>query len=119
MPPDKFTEFGEDSDDNGKTSALDAEDSITAQGKYLCDLAEDIDTLRADKEVEGDSLDLTLAAYDVGLDAVKQAHGVPDTPRSKSYVSAIRSQFSVYSGAVKPPDGSPYPTGSGIPTTAQ
>ncbi|MFH8470882.1 transglycosylase SLT domain-containing protein [Streptomyces sp. NPDC017991] len=119
LPPDKFDEFGEDDDDNGTTSALDAEDSIMAQGRYLCSLAGDVETLLADNEVEGDALDLTLASYDVGLEAVKEARGVPTTSRSQSYVSGVRSQFSLYSGAIKPPEGSAYPTISAVPTSTQ
>ncbi|NJP74138.1 lytic transglycosylase domain-containing protein, partial [Streptomyces sp. C1-2] len=34
LPPDVFAKYGKDDDDNGKTSALDAEDSIMAQGRY-------------------------------------------------------------------------------------
>jgi len=116
MPPDKFTKFGEDYDHNGKTSALDPKDSITAQGKYLCSLAGDVKQLLNDKAVTGNALDLTLAAYDVGEEAVKQARGVPDTAQVQSYIAGIRSQFALYSGAIKPPAGSPYPTMSAYPT---
>ncbi|TXL83873.1 transglycosylase SLT domain-containing protein [Streptomyces sp. IB2014 016-6] len=115
LPPDKFDEFGEDEDDNDETSALDAADSIMAQGKYLCSLAEDIDVLAANNEVKGDRLDLTLAAYHVGLDAVRQAKGVPDHSGAQSYVYGVRSSFAVYSGAVKVPEGSAYPTISPLP----
>ncbi|MEU9413145.1 transglycosylase SLT domain-containing protein [Streptomyces sp. NPDC048281] len=116
MPPDKFTKFGEDRDDNGKTSALDPEDSIMAQGKYLCSLAGDVKQLLNDNAVTGNALDLTLAAYDVGEEAIKQARGVPDTDQVQSYIAGIRGQFALYSGAIKPPDGSPYPTISAYPT---
>ncbi|MFJ2608174.1 transglycosylase SLT domain-containing protein [Streptomyces sp. NPDC091279] len=124
LPPDKFKEFGKDTDDNGKTSALDAEDSIMAQGKYMCSLYGDVKDLIANNVVKGSPLDLTLTAYDLGLDAVKEAGGVPDTSRSQSYISSIRSQFALYGGAIKPPEGSaypsmsasPYPTAAGTPT---
>lgn len=121
LPPDKFEEFGEDDDDSGETSALDAEDSIMAQGRYMCALAEDIAELAAHNEVKGDQLDMTLAAYELGLDEIKKAKGVPDHSRAKSYVMGVRTSFALYSGAVKPPEGEPYPSitpleGSPYPT---
>ncbi|MEE1940980.1 transglycosylase SLT domain-containing protein [Streptomyces sp. TRM 70361] len=119
VPPDKFEEFGEDEDDNDETSALDFEDSIGAQGKYMCSLAEEIDTLIANNEVEGDRLDMTLAAYDLGLDAVKQAKGVPDGSRAQSYIIGVRTSFALYSGAIAPPSGSPYPTITPLPLPEQ
>ncbi|MGK3944968.1 lytic transglycosylase domain-containing protein [Streptomyces sp. RP5T] len=110
MPPDKFKEFGKDDDSNGKTSALDADDSIRAQGRYMCSLAKEIDTLVTNNEVTGDRLDLTLAAYDAGLDAVKAAKGVPDTQQTQSYIIGVRSSFALYSENVKLPAQESYPT---------
>ncbi|MET4926990.1 transglycosylase SLT domain-containing protein [Streptomyces sp. PSRA5] len=115
LPPDKFDEFGEDDDDNDDTSALDAADSIRAQGRYLCSLSKEIETLAANNKVKGDHLDLTLAAYDLGLSAVKQAKGVPASGGAQSYIYGIRSSFSLYSDAIKLPDGAVYPTISPLP----
>jgi hypothetical protein len=119
LPPDKFKQFGKDDDNNGKTSALDATDSIMAQGRYMCSLSDDIYRLLINNQVSGDRLDLTLAAYDVGLDAIKQAKGVPDNAKTKSYIVGVRSGFAVFAGIVKTPDGSPYPTLSSSPTGGQ
>ncbi|MEU6201526.1 transglycosylase SLT domain-containing protein [Streptomyces sp. NPDC047061] len=116
LPPDKFKEFGEDDDDNGDVSALDPEDSIMAQGRYLCSLAKDIDTLRADQAVEGNALDLTLAAYDLGIDAVKQAKGIPKSSSAQAYVIGVRSGFVLFSDAVELSDGQTYPSLSPRPT---
>ncbi|GAA2066233.1 hypothetical protein GCM10009801_12410 [Streptomyces albiaxialis] len=119
LPPDKFEEYGEDDDDNDETSALDAEDSIMAQARYMCALAKDIEEMAKNNEVTGDRLDMTLAAYSLGsLDAVKKARGVPKDRDAKGYIVAVRSGFSLYSGAVKPPDGQPYPTPSPFPTSS-
>ncbi|MFJ2833062.1 lytic transglycosylase domain-containing protein [Streptomyces sp. NPDC087263] len=115
LPPDKFKEFGKDDNDNDKTSALDAADSIMAQGRYMCSLADEIDTLMANNEVTGDRLDLMLAAYDGGLDAVKQAKGVPDNSRAQSYIVSVRSSFALYSADVDLTDGEEYPTFSPRP----
>ncbi|MEV7345458.1 transglycosylase SLT domain-containing protein [Streptomyces sp. NPDC093544] len=116
LPPDKFKEFGKDDDDNDKTSALDAADSIMAQGRYMCSLAKEIDTLIANNEVAGNSLDMTLAAYTVGLDAVKQAKGVPKTDKAQSYVIGVRSSFALYSESVDLGDDEEYPSLSPRPT---
>ncbi|MFD5627451.1 MULTISPECIES: transglycosylase SLT domain-containing protein [unclassified Streptomyces] len=117
LPPDKFKEFGEDDDDNDKTSALDASDSIMAQGRYMCSLAKEIDTLIANNEVKGNSLDMTLAAYTAGLDAVKAAKGVPDTDKAQSYVVSVRSSFALYTDSVDlGEDDEEYPSLSPRPT---
>jgi len=109
MPPDKFKEFGKDDDDSGETSALQAEDSIRAQGRYMCSLAKEIDTLVTNNEITGDRLELTLAAYDAGLDAVKAAKGVPDTQQTQSYIIGVRSSFALYSENVDLPGEASYP----------
>jgi hypothetical protein len=119
LPPDKFKEFGEDSDGNGQTSALDAEDSIMAQARYMCSLAKDIDSLVANNEVKGDRLDMTLAAYKVGLDSVKQAKGVPDDDRAQSYIISVRSGFSMYLSGTGLSGGSAYPSLSPRPMPSQ
>jgi hypothetical protein len=118
LPPDKFEEFGEDDDDSDETTALDAADSIMAQGRYMCSLAKDIDALIASNELRGkdlNRLDLTLAAYHLGLDAVKKAKGVPDHSGAQSYVFGVRTSFALYSGAVEVPGGSSYPSVSPLP----
>ncbi len=119
VPPDKFEEFGEDDDNNGKTSGLDPEDSIMTQGRYLCSLAKQIDTLLDTKKVKGDPLDLTLAAYDVGLDKIKKAKGVPEASDANTYVVGVRSSFALYAGVVKPPEGEDYPTMSPAPQPSE
>ncbi|WP_405916754.1 lytic transglycosylase domain-containing protein [Streptomyces sp. NBC_00728] len=113
LPPDVFTQYGKDDDGNGKTSALDAKDSIMAQGRYLCELAKQGQQMIDDGEVDrsdGDGttnsvLDLALAGYDVGMDAVRAARGVPQTNEAQGYVLAIRAQFAKYQGIGAPPSG--------------
>ncbi|MEU3143565.1 MULTISPECIES: transglycosylase SLT domain-containing protein [unclassified Streptomyces] len=121
LPPEIFDEYGEDDDDNDETSALDAEDSIMAQGRYLCDLAEEAQQMIDANEATGSVLDLALAGYHVGMDAVRAARGVPQTNEAQGYVLAIRAQFAKYEGVAAPPAGStpgvtpgmdPDPTGS-------
>ncbi|MFF4354388.1 lytic transglycosylase domain-containing protein [Streptomyces sp. NPDC001530] len=126
LPPDIFKQYGKDDDDNGKVSALDAKDSIMAQGRYLCDLADqgqkllDSGEVRETDDDDGTTnsvLDLALAGYDVGMDAVRAAKGVPQTNEAQGYVLAIRAQFAKYQGIGAPPSGAtpgvtPSPTDS-------
>ncbi|OIJ69168.1 transglycosylase SLT domain-containing protein [Streptomyces mangrovisoli] len=116
--PDVFTQYGKDDDGNGKTSALDAKDSIMAQGRYLCDLAGQAQQMIDANEATGSVLDLALAAYDVGMDAVRAAKGVPKTAEAQGYVAAVRAQFAKYAGVAAIPSGTATPTGiqTSLPT---
>ncbi|MGV9450207.1 transglycosylase SLT domain-containing protein [Streptomyces sp. NPDC003635] len=110
LPPEKFTQYGEDDDDNDKVSALDAEDSIMAQGRYMCALADEAQKMIDNGEVvrtgtTDTALDLALAAYHVGMDAVRAARGVPNTNEAQGYVLAVRAQFAKYEGIAAPPSG--------------
>lgn len=114
LTPDVFNKYGKDDDDNGKTSALDAKDSIMAQGRYLCDLAGqartallngEVNATNTDQSTDSAVLDIALAAYDVGMDTVRAAKGVPQNAEAQGYVLAIRAQFSKYSGMYTPPPG--------------
>ncbi|MFI1169404.1 lytic transglycosylase domain-containing protein [Streptomyces sp. NPDC020801] len=110
LPPGIFTRYGKDDDHNGKVSALDAADSIMAQGRYMCDLADRAQRMIDDGEVvptgtTNSVLDLALAGYHVGMDAVRTAKGVPNTNEAQGYVLAVRAQFAKYAGIAAPPGG--------------
>ncbi|MFI1539452.1 lytic transglycosylase domain-containing protein [Streptomyces anandii] len=121
LPPGIFTRYGKDDNRNGKVSALDAEDSIMAQGRYMCDLASQAKQMTDDGVVDqtgtGNSvLDLALAGYHVGMDAVRTARGVPKTNEAQGYVLAVRAQFARYAGIAAPPGG---PTPGNSPDPAR
>ncbi|MFF2848448.1 lytic transglycosylase domain-containing protein [Streptomyces sp. NPDC058001] len=113
LPPDIFEKYGKDDDDNDKTSATDAADSIMAQGRYLCELADQAQKMIDSGEVkktdaEGNPtsvLDLALAGYHVGIDEVRKAKGMPQTNDAQGYVFSIRVQFAKYQGIGAPPSG--------------
>jgi membrane-bound lytic murein transglycosylase MltF len=100
LPPDKFEEFGEDEDDNDETRATDPEDSIMAQGRYMCSLAEKVKPIVDNGEApDGQGvLDLTLAAYEVGLEEVQKAKGIPESDEAQAYVAGVRSLFPRFEG---------------------
>lgn len=117
LPPAVFDEFGEDEDDSDKVSALDAPDSIMAQGRYLCSLAKEVQGLLDSGQAIGSVLDLTLVAYDAGVQAVREAGGIPATNQSQGYVMGIRALFAKYQGlGAPPPSFSPTPTPTPTPT---
>ncbi|MFE2336673.1 MULTISPECIES: transglycosylase SLT domain-containing protein [Streptomyces] len=115
LPPDVFDEYGKDDDDSGETTALDAEDSIMAQGRYMCDLADQAQELIDSGEAEGSVLDLALAGYAVGIDAVAAAGGLPATNEAQGYVVSVRAQFAKYEGIAAIPSDSATPTGIETP----
>ncbi|MET8948217.1 lytic transglycosylase domain-containing protein [Streptomyces sp. NPDC004542] len=98
LPPGVFARLGKD-DDNGETAALDAADSITAQGRFMCEPAEQVRP-QVSPEPPSDVVSLTPAAYDFGPQSVLEAGRVPWTSASQQYVMAIRAKFAIYEGAV-------------------
>ncbi|GAA2695605.1 hypothetical protein GCM10010310_57380 [Streptomyces violaceolatus] len=103
LPPKVFKQYGKDDDDNGEINARDAADSILAQGRYLCALSDQVDEALDSEAVLGDHLNLVLAAYRVGMDAVIAAKGVPAGNDIQQYILDIRSRFPVYAGIGAPP----------------
>ncbi|MEV0036448.1 lytic transglycosylase domain-containing protein [Streptomyces sp. NPDC050804] len=97
VPPDIFAELNPGGD------PFDVEQSIVVQGAYLCSLAEQVQQLVDTGQVTGGVLDLALTAYDVGIDAVREAGGVPATEDSQSYVVGVRSWFAPIEGVGPPP----------------
>jgi len=116
LPPDIFQKYGEDEDGNDRTSALDPKDSIMAQGRFMCDLADQAQQLIDSGEATGSVLDLTLVGYDEGMDAVRTAHGVPKTNEGQGYVLGVRALFAKYDGTSPIPFSSPPATPGATPS---
>ncbi|MEV7659212.1 lytic transglycosylase domain-containing protein [Streptomyces anulatus] len=120
LAPAVFTQFGEDDDGNGEVSAFDAADSIMAQGRRLCALSGEVQGIVDSGQAIGTVLDLTLAAYNTSVEAVRQAGGIPAVNRTTGYVVSIRAMFAKYEGIGAPPPSfaptTPPPTPSPTPT---
>ncbi|OQR66068.1 peptidase [Streptomyces maremycinicus] len=86
--------WGKDDDGNGRSSPGDPADAIMALGRQDCSLAEKVTGLRTDGTVNGELVDLTLAAYAVGTDAVTKAGGVPAAART--YLDEVTALFAKY-----------------------
>ncbi|PRY29592.1 glycoside hydrolase family 19 protein [Pseudosporangium ferrugineum] len=114
VPAKAFEKFGKDDDNNGKVSALDAEDSIFAQARYLCSLAKEVQQLLDDKKAIGDKLTLTLLAWEKGIDYVKEAGGAGQFDLS-GYPFRVRSMFANYLSGESAGPSSAASSGSSAP----
>ncbi|MFC7994887.1 peptidoglycan DD-metalloendopeptidase family protein [Streptomyces rochei] len=81
--------WGRDDDGNGRSSPLDPADAIMALGRQDCALAERMTELRTSGRINGDLVDLTLAAYAEGADAVTEAGRVP--PTATAYLAEVQA----------------------------
>nr|WP_052478046.1 lytic transglycosylase domain-containing protein [Kibdelosporangium sp. MJ126-NF4]CEL15622.1 putative peptidase [Kibdelosporangium sp. MJ126-NF4]CTQ90339.1 putative peptidase [Kibdelosporangium sp. MJ126-NF4] len=118
LDPEVFKKYGKDDDKNGKISPLDAADSIMAQGRYMCDLFEEVKPLADNDNPEKSQLSLALASYHVGIDAVRRAKGIPPTVDANTYVMDVRVLFPQFMG-VLPPLPPKKTTSAPAPTTTQ
>ncbi|MFE9680325.1 M23 family metallopeptidase [Streptomyces sp. NPDC006285] len=86
--------WGKDDDGNGRSSPRDPADAMMALGRQDCALAEKVTALRTEGVVTGDLVDLTLAAYASGTDAVVEAGRVP--AEAEAYITEVKSLSSRY-----------------------
>ena len=100
LPPDIFKQDGKDDHDNGKTPVPDAKDSIMARGRCMCVSADrgpqvldsgEITRMTDANGITNRVLELVLAGYDVGMDAVRATKRVPQTNEAQGYVPAVRA----------------------------
>ncbi|GAA2105679.1 transglycosylase TgdA [Streptomyces albiaxialis] len=94
--PSTFAAYGEDSDGDGHTGTDDPEDSIMAQGKYMCSLL-----ARAKKsQYGGNPMKLALAGYNAGWGAVQKYRGIPPYKETSHYVTVITKNAAKLNTAV-------------------
>ncbi|MDX2548518.1 M23 family metallopeptidase [Streptomyces sp. WI04-05B] len=98
--------WGRDDDGNGTASPHDEADAIMALGRQDCSLARKITDLRTEGTVNGELVDLTLAAYAVGIHEVTAAGRVPAGARA--YLAEVRELLPRYEAFDREP-----PTGGG------
>ncbi|MEV0303797.1 M23 family metallopeptidase [Streptomyces prasinus] len=91
--------WGRDDDANGRSSPLDQPDAVMALGRYDCSLAEEVTDLRTKGTVNGNLVDLTLAAYTVGTDEVARAGRVPAGARP--FLEKVRERLPRYEALVR------------------
>lgn len=88
--PGTWAVWGRDANGNGSASPFDPPDAIMAQGAYDCALAQQI------AHLDGDLLQLALAAYNAGPGAVLAAGGIPPYPETQAYVARIIQLAATY-----------------------
>ncbi|WP_105972485.1 M23 family metallopeptidase [Streptomyces geranii] len=86
--------WGKDDDGNGTSSPRDEADAIMALGRQDCSLARQITDLRTEGTVNGELVDLTLAAYAVGIREVTEAGRVPAGART--YLAEVKGLLPRY-----------------------
>lgn len=96
--PATWAEWGSDYDGDGTADVLNAADAIGSQADYMCYLASWAGEQVALGIIEGNLLDLALAAYNAGMQTVVDAGGVPDIRATQDYLQKIALGISKFSG---------------------
>lgn len=86
--PGTWANFGKiDANRNGTASVWDIEDSLVAQGLYMCYLALEV------RNVPVDRTTAMLWAYNAGPEATKAANGRPPTAEADNYARRILNEL--------------------------
>ncbi|WP_330256100.1 NlpC/P60 family protein [Nocardia sp. NBC_00565] len=107
--PATWAIYGKDVHGDGIADVFDVGDSVMASGHLLCDTYREIESWKLSGLVTGDTLDLTLAAYNAGAGAVLRSGGMPSgSPdyehQTKPYVARIRATEEHYGWLLAPED---------------
>lgn len=102
------TWLGESIDGNGDgiRDPFNPADAIASQAAFMCKL---LAAVTADTSLTGDPIDLALAGYNAGLEAVQRYHGVPPYSETQHYIVRIRHLMATYA------DPAASAPGAGIP----
>ena len=87
--PSTWASAGKDGDGDGKADIWNPHDAIWSQGNYMCGLASQVETAKKSGKLTGDTLQLTLAAYNAGIYAVMRYGSVPPYAETTKYVQRI------------------------------
>ncbi len=86
--PDTWAVWGQDLDGDGVASPYNAREAIDAQARLMCFL---IFEAKA-SDIDGDPIDLALAAYNAGWSNVVRYQGIPPFRETEAYVERIRDR---------------------------
>ena len=100
--PDTWASAGKDGDGDGKADIWNPHDAIWSQGNYMCGLASQVEAAKKAGRLTGDTLQLTLAAYNAGIGAVMKYGTIPPYAETTNYVRRIvelsRSKYAASGG---------------------
>ncbi|KUN41087.1 peptidase [Streptomyces longwoodensis] len=109
----QWKKWGRDDDGSGRASPRDPVDAIMALGRQDCCLVREVTALRTRGTVNGDLVDLTLAAHTVGADAVARAGRVPAAARD--VLGEVQARRARYESLVRQnPEANEGPTTSAL-----
>lgn len=105
--PSEWAKYGKDADGDGNADILGVADSVMAAGHMLCDNYAQVEAWKNEGLVEGDTLDLALAAFNAGTRAVRKAGGVPSgaddaADQSGPYIQKIRASEGQFDQLLSP-----------------
>lgn len=117
--PGTWEKWGKDADGDGKVDVLGVADPVMASGNLLCSMYGQIDEWKKQGVVTGDTLDLTIAGYNAGVEAVRRAGGMPNGAydyehQTKPYVKKIRDSEPVFAAILAPLSGTDGSIGSKV-----
>ncbi len=90
--PDTWERWGQDLDGDGVADPFDALEAIDAQARLMCFL---IFEAKA-SGIDGDPIDLALAAYNAGWSQVVRYQGIPPFRETEGYIDRIRDREPTY-----------------------
>ncbi|WP_430331471.1 NlpC/P60 family protein [Rhodococcus sp. ACT016] len=105
--PSEWAKYGKDADGDGTADILGVADSVMAAGHMLCDNYAQVDAWKQEGLVQGDTLDLALAAFNAGPRAIRKAGGIPTgiddaADQSGPYVQKIRGSEAQFEQLLSP-----------------
>lgn len=90
--PDTWAVWGQDLDGDGVASPYNALEAIDAQARLMCFLIFEAKS----SGIDGDPIDLALAAYNAGWSNVVRYDGIPPFDETENYIKRIRDRQDGY-----------------------
>lgn len=86
--PQTWSTWGSDADGDGVADPFSPPDAIRSQGRLMCHLYE----LAKSSQIDGDPIELALAAYNAGWGSVQKYNGIPPYPETTDYVVEVQAR---------------------------
>lgn len=90
--PDTWARWGQDLNGDGSADPFNATEAIDAQARLMCYLIFEAQA----SGIDGDPVDLALAAYNAGWSQVVRYDGIPPFRETEAYVKRIRDREGSY-----------------------